>query len=214
VDGRVSRWLLLAAASVPLLGGCAMMRAGDIVQAPRGGMQWRSVATRADLNRLRDWRSAFVQGLAQARAAGHGEAIRAEGALLAPDAAIAGAAVPNGNYRCRIVKLGAKSPGMLPFVTYPAFPCRIQAEQGVQGFAKLSGSQRPVGLLFPNDQLRQIFLGTLVLGDETRAMQYGNDPVRDLAGFVERIGNRRWRLILPYPQFESVIDVVELVPAA
>jgi hypothetical protein len=62
--------------------------------------------------------------------------------------------------------------------------------------------------------LRQVFLGSLVLGDETRAMQYGNDPERDLAGFVERIGDRRWRLLLPRPRFESLIDVVEIVPAA
>ena len=57
-----------------------------------------------------------------------------------------------------------------------------------------------------------MFLGTLVLGDETRAMQYGRDQDRDLAGWVERIGDNRWRLILPYPHFESTLDVIELVP--
>ena len=212
MDRGVNWRLLLALAGVPLMGGCAMMRAGEIVQRPVDGMQWRSVATAGDLRRLRGWRTAFVQGLEQARAVGHGAAITREGALLAPDAAIRGPALPNGAYRCRIVKLGARSPGMLPFVTYPAFPCRLRAEQGVQGFAKLSGSQRPVGLVFPHDQLRHVFLGTLVLGDETRAMQYGNDPERDVAGFLERIGDRRWRLILPYPRFESLVDVVELVP--
>jgi hypothetical protein len=45
-------------------------------------------------------------------------------------------------------------------------------------------------------------------------MQYGADPERDLAGYVERIGPNRWRLILPYPRFESMIDVLELVPAS
>ena len=205
--------LLLALAAFPLLGGCALMRAGDIVQAPRDGMAWRGVATAADLKRLSKWRTAFVEGLRQARVGGHGAAILAEWPLLAPDAAIGGSTLPNGPYRCRIVKLGAQGAGMLPFVTYPAFPCRVRPEQGVQGFAKMSGSQRPVGLLFPNDQLRQVFLGTLVLGDESRAMQYGNDPERDQAGYLERIGDRRWRLILPYPRFESVIDVVELIPA-
>jgi hypothetical protein len=33
-----------------------------------------------------------------------------------------------------------------------------------------------------------------------------------MAGVVERIGNQRWRLVLPYPHFESTIDIVELVP--
>ena len=58
------------------------------------------------------------------------------------------------------------------------------------------------------------FLGTLVLGDETRALQYGQDETRDVAGYVERIGPARWRLVMPKPHFESTIDVMELVPAA
>jgi hypothetical protein len=58
-----------------------------------------------------------------------------------------------------------------------------------------------------------VFLGTLQLGDEQRALQYGRDRERDMAGVVERIGERRWRLVLPYPHFESTIDIVELVPA-
>jgi hypothetical protein len=173
---------------------------------------WRVAATGHDRERLRDWRSAFVEALAKARWAGHAGAIAAEGALLEPDAALGGQ-IPNGAYRCRVIKLGAKSPGMLDFVAYPAFACRVQQERDLQGFAKLTGSQRPVGLIFPNDALRQVFLGTLVLGDEARAMQYGNDPDRDVAAFVERIGERRWRMVMPYPAFESTIDVIELVPA-
>jgi hypothetical protein len=51
-----------------------------------------------------------------------------------------------------------------------------------------------------------------VLGDETRALQYGQDETRDVAGYVERIGPNRWRLIMPKPHFESQLDVMELVP--
>ena len=83
----------------------------------------------------------------------------------------------------------------------------------MQSFAKLTGSQRPVGRIFPGDALRQVFLGTLVLGDEVRAMQYGTDPDRDVAAFVERIGPSRWRMVMPRPAFESTLDVIELVPA-
>jgi hypothetical protein len=68
-------------------------------------------------------------------------------------------------------------------------------------------------LIFPADALRQVFLGTLVLGDESRAMHYGRDRERDVAGFIERIGPSRWRLIMPRPHYESQIDVLELVPA-
>ena len=83
----------------------------------------------------------------------------------------------------------------------------------VQSFAKVNGSQRQVGTIFPNDPLRQVFLGTIALGDEQSAMQYGRDRERDVAGYVERVGPNRWRLIMPRPAFESVIDVMELVPA-
>jgi hypothetical protein len=50
------------------------------------------------------------------------------------------------------------------------------------------------------------------LGDETRAYQYGIDAERDLAGILERVGDQRWRLVFPYPHFESLLDVIELTP--
>jgi len=57
-----------------------------------------------------------------------------------------------------------------------------------------------------------VFLGTLVFADEQRALQYGQDQQRDVAGYIERIGPNRWRLIMPAPHFESQLDVMELVP--
>ena len=173
---------------------------------------WRAAATGNDRERLRDWRASFVKALTQARAGGHAAEVAAEGVLLEPDAALGGP-IPNGAYRCRVIKVGAKTPGMLDYIGYPAFACRVQQENKLQGFAKLTGSQRPVGLIFPGDALRQVFLGTLGLGDEARAMQYGNDPDRDVAAFVERIGPARWRMVMPRPAFESTLDVMELVPA-
>jgi len=172
---------------------------------------WRAVVTSIDRTRLHDWRASFIEALAQAHTTNAADVAR-EGVLLDPDAALGGT-IPNGAYKCRVIKLGAKTPGMLEYVSYPAFSCRVQAEHGIQGFAKLTGSQRPVGLIFPGDQLRQVFLGTIVLGDEVRAMQYGDDPDRDVAAFVERIGPARWRMVVPRPAFESKTDVIELVPA-
>jgi hypothetical protein len=174
---------------------------------------WRDVATPADRERLRDWRKIFVDALTAARKSGHSAEIVKEGALLDPDSARAGQKLHNGLYRCRVIKLGAKSAGMLDYVAYPAFTCRVRAERDLQRLEKLSGSQRYVGLIFPNDAMREIFLGTLVLGDETRAMQYGEDPDRNIAGYIERIGDNRWRLLMPKPQFESQLDVMELVSA-
>ena len=174
---------------------------------------WRQVATDSDRKRLRDWRSAFVAAVDAARKSGHSPEIAREGALLEPDTALGGAPIPNGTYRCRVLKIGAKSEGMLDYVSYPPFTCQIRQQKDLQAFAKLSGSQRQVGLVFPGDLLRQVFLGTLVLGDETRALQYGQDETRDVAGYIERIGPRRWRLVMPRPHFESQLDVMELVPA-
>ena len=194
------------------LAGCTLLTGPrEIIASPTS--EWRATATGVDRARLRDWRNAFVEALGKARASGHGAAITAEGALLDPDAALGDPPIPNGDYRCRVIKLGAKQPGMLDYVAYPAFTCRIRADGRHRGFAKLSGSQRPVGMIFPGDSMRDVFLGTLVLGDESRAMQYGRDPDRDLAGFVERIGPTRWRMVLPRPAFESTLDVIELIPA-
>ena len=181
---------------------------------PRWTTVWKEVATEDDRQRLADWRKTFVDAVAAARKAGHGAEIDREGALLDPDAALGPPAIPNGYFRCRIIKVGAKGEGNLSYIGYPAFPCRVKAERGLQRVNRYGGSQRYVGLVFPGDQVRQIFLGTLVLGDETRALQYGQDEQRDIAGYVDRIGPNRWRLVMPKPHFESQLDVMEIVPAS
>jgi hypothetical protein len=178
---------------------------------PRWTTEWKDVVTADDRERLRDWRSTFVDALKAANEAHSAEVVRA-GALLAPDSALPGPAMPDGMYRCRVIKLGAKQPGNLDYVSYSPFTCRVRAERGLRRLNKLTGSQRYVGLIFPEDAMREVFLGTLVLGDERRALQYGQDETRDIAGYIERIGPNRWRLIMPKPHFESQLDVMELVP--
>lgn len=201
----------LFALTLLALSGCAeFQQAPGVIAQP--SRDWRAVATESDRLRLREWRSAFVDALRAARAGGHSADVAREGVLLDPDAALGGP-IPNGAYQCRVIKVGAKSAGLLNFVSYPNFNCRIEPQGALQNFAKLTGSQRQVGLVFPGDPLRQVFLGTLVLGDEARAIQYGLDTERDVAGFVERIGPNRWRLIMPHPHFESQMDVMELVPS-
>jgi hypothetical protein len=202
--------LALPALGLALPACSAMQPSGTVIQAPVS--DWRAIATSNDRERLRDWRGAFVSALKSARASGHAAEIAREGALLEPDAALGGGPIPNGDYRCRVIKLGAKSAGMLDYVAYLPFLCRVGPQAGLQSFAKLSGSQRYVGLIFPGDAMRQVFLGTVVLGDERRAMQYGRDEERNIAGFVERIGPNRWRMLMPRPHFESKLDVLEFVP--
>lgn len=173
---------------------------------------WRSVATDDDRERLRNARQAWTDALAKARMM-NARAIAAQGVLFDPDVALTDARLPDGNYRCRVFKLGAKDATNLDYVVYPAFTCRVASEGATTMLTKLDGSQRPAGRLFDDGRYRQVFLGALVLGDETRALSYGRDATRDMAGTIERVGPKRWRLVLPYPRFESLLDVVELTPA-
>lgn len=172
---------------------------------------WHGIATEADRRRLRDWRPTWTTAL---KRAGADPRIAAAGALLEPDAALEGVALPAGTYRCRVTKLGARTPGLANYAAYPAFTCRVaRGANGLMTLTKIDGSQRPAGTLYPDGTRRMVFLGTMVLGDEQRAQPYGRDPERDMAGFVERIGPARWRLALPAPRWESLFDVFELVPA-
>ncbi|WNO54402.1 DUF4893 domain-containing protein [Stakelama saccharophila] len=204
---------LVAALSALALTGCSHADdGGPAAIAARAPLQWRSMATPHDRDRLRDWRKAWKTALPRARAFAP-ERTAAEGALFNADLALPGATPPIGEYRCRTFKLGAAGPAMLDFIAYPWFRCRVTDEGEALGFYKVSGSQRPVGLILRDSPTRAVFLGTLVLGDEQAALQYGADPNRDMAGFIKRVGDRRWRLALPYPHYESLLDVIELVPA-
>lgn len=200
-----------ALALLLLLSGCnTILPHSAMVADPSAG--WRRVATAADRERLREWRKSFVEALAAARKGGHRTGLDAQGALLEPDAALPAPAIPNGTYQCRVIKLGAKSEGMLDYVAYPAFTCVVTPDGALQRLTKATGSQRYVGLIFPGDALKQVFLGTVVLGDEPWALQYGQDQTRDVAGYIERVGPARWRLVMPRPYFESQLDIMELVP--
>jgi len=185
--------------------------AAQVIEAP-AGIGWRSIATNDDRERLRDWREAWVEALTQIRAGSNAGEIAREGALFEPDIALPNALPPVGDYDCRTIKLGSPDPAGLDYVAYPAFRCRLHMRGGRLHFTKLTGSQRPVGIIFPDNSRRMIFLGTLMLGDERLALRYGRDRERNLIGIVERVGDGRWRIAFPRPHFESLLDITELVP--
>jgi hypothetical protein len=198
------------------LAGCALVKPpGPKSVLPHAEEQWRAIATDDDRERLRDWRDSFVGAVDAARKGGHGADIDREGPLLDPDAAAADAVPPAGEYRCRWVKLGGEDERQPRYVAYAPQPCRIGPADSAKAmtFQFLAGPQRPVGRFLPETYNRMVFLGTLQIGDERGTIRYGDDKQRDLAGFVERIGARRWRIILPEPHFESQLDAIELVPA-
>lgn len=201
-----------------LLGATALALAIGTSGAPAAAVQrgdqdsaWRDVATERDRIRLREWRDAWIEALREARAAGHGRDVDREGPLLHPDAALLQPAPPPGLYRCRTIKIGGQGE-LLDWVSYPSFRCRIAREGGALTLTKLTGSQRPIGRLYPDTARRMVFLGSLQLGDERQSLPYAADAERDLAGHLERVGEERWRLVFPRPTFESIVDVIELVP--
>ncbi len=207
---QLVRWSLVAAALLALA-GCGAKDIEPRAPKPRPN-DWRQIATAADRDRIARWRAAWLAGLDKATAAGNGPQIAAQGALLKPDLALDDPMLPPGDYGCRVIKMGAQTRGLMDYIAYPFFSCRVTAEDGRIHLAKLDGSQRPVGDIFPDEGRRMVFLGAMMLGDEARPLPYGRDAERDMAGIVERVAPRRWRIAFPYPRWESTIDIFELVP--
>lgn len=174
---------------------------------------WRAVATDQDKQRVRGWYESWKLALSEARAEGFGPQLDADPTLYDPNAAMADVDLGLGDYRCRTTKLGSKGRSTLTFVQYSWFSCRVTQAGNSKLLMKITGSQRPSGRVFFDQYNREIFLGTLSLGDEQTAVSYGSDRMRDMAGIVERIGDKRWRMVMPAPAYESLLDIVELIPA-
>ncbi|MBU2289772.1 MAG: DUF4893 domain-containing protein, partial [Alphaproteobacteria bacterium] len=175
---------------------------------------WRGIVTAADRDRYNRRDAAWSLALQQARRQSGSGDLAGVGDLIEPRAARAPVAPPPGDYRCRTVKLGSQGgEAGLGYVVYGWFACRIERTPNGLKFSKLTGSQRPAGLLFPEDDRQMVMLGSMALAAEPPANSYGQRPDRDMVAVLERIGDRRWRLVIPWPQVESNLDVIELVPA-
>ncbi|MDQ2892080.1 MAG: DUF4893 domain-containing protein [Pseudomonadota bacterium] len=207
----MKRWIGLALAATILVAGCAGGKQLLAQEETPQDIDWRRVATPQDRTRLRQWRQAWVEALAMARVGGAAKLMLRDAMLFDPDRSLPGARLAAGQYRCRVIKVGGRDAASPTIMTRDWTQCVVATAAGRTTFS-LDGAQRLHGYLFADTDTRAVFLGTLALGDETRPMRYGRDAKRDAAGFVERIGAARWRLILPYPGFESTLDLVEIVP--
>lgn len=178
--------------------------------AAAASADWRQDARPAEVARYRDLDRAWTEALGQARKAGHGAELRRLGALADPKVALARPHPAPGAYRCRTVKIGSPSGEGLAFVQYGWFNCRVELTPGGDLIvAKTTGSQRPQGNLYPQSSRRLVYLGAVAWGTEGQ-VRYGQNPERDQVGAFERIGPQRYRLALPYPKQESVLDLIEL----
>jgi len=175
---------------------------------------WEGIATESDRQRLSRLDVAWQEALQEAQKTSAKD-VEAEGVLLRPDAGLPRPAPTPGSYNCRLIKLGrvaAKGPS---FERFKPFFCYVEVEGDLLTIVKQTGSQRPAGRLWEDDHPeRLIFLGSLALGEENQPLAYAEDPKRDMAGVFERIAPFRWRLVIPWPQSNSKLDVFELTPVA
>ena len=161
----------------------------------------------ADSDRMFDFFRARSQGLAEALLSPSADDRALVASLFATGDRYIDA-IPDGDYRCRTIKLG----GLLPLTAYDYFDCTIS--KGGTRIEKTTGSQRFSGILRPAGQA-VFYRGALHYGDE-RPMAYDADPERNQVGCIYRVsgtGPEVYRLELPLPLFESTHDVIELVPA-
>ena len=176
---------------------------------------WRRIATAEDQDRIARLGLAWQSALADVRRGGGASDIRTEGKLLEPRAALPRPAATPGSYNCRLVKIGRVGARGPTFERFKPFFCYVEVEGDLLTIVKQTGSQRPAGRLWDDDQEdRLIFLGSLALGNEQAPMAYGDDPKRNMAGVFERIAPFVWRLVIPWPQGTSKLDVFELTPVA
>jgi hypothetical protein len=182
------------------------------VEPPSKSDAWKKVATAADQQRLARLDSAWQQALTEAGKSFGGE-IKKEGALLKPHAGLPRPAPTPGSYNCRLIKLGQATPKTRAYESFKPFFCYVEVEGDQLTIVKQTGSQRPSGRLWEDDDPnRMIFLGSLALADEEQPLAYGDDPKRNMAGVFERIGAFRWRLVIPWPQGDAKLEVFELTP--
>jgi hypothetical protein len=206
---------------VLILGGCETkpklppgMTPSVTVGPPVKSEAWKSVASDADEARIARLGLAWQEALAEARRNFANE-IRREGELLMPRAGLPRPAPTPGSYNCRLIKLGKASPKTRAFESFKPFFCYVEVEDELLTIVKQTGSQRPAGRLWEDDDSKRlIFLGSLTLGNEEQPLAYGDDPRRNMAGVLERIGPFKWRLVIPWPQSSSKLDVFELTPVA
>ena len=206
----------LACTAVLTLAACASTPAPPPPPSgPGGGVlrDWRGIVTATDRDRYQRRDAAWSLALQQARRQTGSGDLNGLGDLIDADAARASVTPPVGDYRCRTVKLGSQGgEDGLGYVVYDWFDCRIEQTPKGLKFSKTTGSQRPSGLLFPENDRHMVMLGSMALASEPAANSYGRRPDRDLVAVLERIGERRWRLVIPWPQNESNLDLIELVP--
>jgi hypothetical protein len=173
---------------------------------------WHSAILPQDFDRLENLDEAIHQGNSQAAARPGPEWLLVSELLAASSLTIATESLI-GDYLCRTIKVG----GITDLTVYGFFRCRIRTSADGLMIEKLTGSQRLSGMLYRDGERRFVLLAGSTVNDEPQRPYSALDrPPRlpddyDVVGFLERIAANRLRLIQPWPNFESVYDLMELV---
>lgn len=208
--------LLILLAVLPL-SACA----GDGKPGPESAavapMAWQKAIRDSDRTRLAGLWSAWTRSLNEADKAGMSASVAALGPMAVPDAARPAPPPAPGEYLCRNVKLGSRDDGtsrpVAPPLSISEFgPCSIAARGGLLWFEQDRGAQRIAGTLYPDGE-RQVFLGAMTLAGEAGTMAYGTDGDRDQVGVLRGLGEGHWRIELPWPMWQSNLEIIEIVSA-
>lgn len=184
------------------------------VGPPLKAEEWKAVALPADEDRLHRLGVAWSEALAESTKSNPGD-VRREGALLRPRSGLERPEPTPGSYYCRLIQLGRNAAKGRAYESFKPFFCYVEIDSGQLTLVKQTGSQRPSGRLWSDDDpKRMIFLGSMAAGAQDATLAYGDDPKRDMSGTFERIAPFKWRLVIPWPQEKSKLDVYELTPVA
>lgn len=166
-----------------------------------------AMMTMADHYRLMRHDDTRTRAMQQARDAGSATDLATLDTILSGDTVETLGAPLDGQWRCRVAKLGKIS----ALIIYDYFKCRIDVTDAGLRLEKLTGSQRTSGLIYSHDDGDpKIYRGTLHYGDE-QPLPYPHSEERDQIAYVHLLSDGRIRLEFPEPFFESDLDILELV---
>ena len=163
---------------------------------------------RAKVERLRETVAAALLEAVEA----HGvapAAVTASRAALTPPAQPFPATGIAGAYRCRTIKHG----GPVGLVAYQDWSCTVRVEGGALVLAKPEGSQRMLGRLLiapslgADGRTALLYAGSEYLSDEEPVPYPGGRPE---VGLFEHTGGGSYRLTIPEPGVEGLLDVIAL----
>ncbi|WP_166039302.1 DUF4893 domain-containing protein [Sphingosinicella sp. YJ22] len=205
---------LAAFAALALLAGCATGRGQAnraVVEQPEPG--WRDILSPADQARLDGLDSSWTTALEEARRGGFTRRVANEGALLDPAGALPRAAPAPGSYRCRLIRIRPGSRRVRAFTSSVPYFCDVGAAAEMLSLTQQSGPERPGGYLWADGDGRMIFIGAAARGRESGPPAYGDSGERNVVGILERVGQFRYRLVMPAPANGATLEILELIPA-